>query len=31
MGIEAVGSDIYTMGAKTTGSVLINRMKVAGS
>ena len=31
MSIEAVGSDIYTMGAKTTGSVLINRMKVAGS
>lgn len=31
MGIEAIGSDIYTMGAKTTGSVLINRMKVAGS
>lgn len=31
MGIEAVGADGYTMGAKTTGSVLVNRMKVAGS
>ena len=30
-GIEAIGSDAYTMGAKTIGSVLINRMKVAGS
>ena len=29
--IKAIGSDIYTMGAKTTGSVLINRMKVAGN
>ena len=31
MGIEAVGADEYTFGAKTTGSILINRMKVAGS
>ena len=30
-GIEAVGADAYTYGAKTVGSVLINRMKVAGS
>jgi PmbA protein len=30
-GIEAIGADAYTMGAKTVGSVLINRMKVAGS
>ena len=31
MGIEAIGADAYTFGAKTTGSVLVNRMKVAGS
>lgn len=31
MGIEAVGADAYNYGAKTTGSVLVNRMKVAGS
>ncbi|GAC1358089.1 MAG: metalloprotease PmbA [Variovorax sp.] len=31
MGIEAVGADAYTFGAKTTGSVLVNRMKVAGA
>lgn len=31
MGIEAVGADAYNYGAKTVGSVLINRMKVAGS
>ncbi|MBS0344759.1 MAG: metalloprotease PmbA, partial [Proteobacteria bacterium] len=31
LGIEAVGADAYTFGAKTTGSILINRMKVAGS
>ena len=31
MGIEAVGADVYNMGAKCIGSVLINRMKVAGS
>ena len=30
-GIEAIGADAYTFGAKTVGSVLINRMKVAGS
>ncbi|MBE7938963.1 MULTISPECIES: metalloprotease PmbA [Ramlibacter] len=30
-GIEAVGADTYNYGAKTTGSVLVNRMKVAGS
>ncbi|MFV0679979.1 metalloprotease PmbA [Ottowia sp.] len=30
MGISAVGADAYTYGAKTIGSVLINRMKVAG-
>ena len=31
LGIEAVGADAYNYGAKTIGSVLINRMKVAGS
>ena len=30
-GIEAVGVDAYTYGSKTVGSILINRMKVAGS
>lgn len=30
-GIEAVGADEYNYGAKTVGSILINRMKVAGS
>jgi PmbA protein len=30
-GIVAVGADTYTMGTKTIGSVLIERMKVAGS
>ena len=30
-GIDAVGADAYTYGAKTVGSILINRMKVAGS
>jgi PmbA protein len=30
-GIEAVGADAYNMGAKTVGSVLVNRMMVAGS
>ena len=29
--IAAVGADAYTMGAKTVGSVLIKRMKVAGN
>lgn len=31
LGIEAVGSDVYQYGSKSVGSVLINRMKVAGS
>jgi PmbA protein len=31
MSIEAVGADVYNYGAKTVGSVLVNRMKVAGS
>jgi PmbA protein len=30
-GIAAVGADAYTMGSKTIGSVLIERMKIAGS
>jgi PmbA protein len=30
-GIEAVGADAYNYGSKTVGSILINRMKVAGS
>ena len=30
-GFEAVGADAYNYGAKTIGSVLVNRMKVAGS
>ena len=30
-GIEAVGADAYTFGGKRTGSILINRMKLAGS
>ena len=30
-GIQSVGADTYNYGAKTVGSVLINRMKVAGS
>ena len=30
MGIEAIGADAYTYGAKTTGSILVNRMKIAG-
>jgi len=30
-GIEAVGADVYTLGAKSIGSVLVNKMKVAGS
>ena len=29
-GISAVGADAYTMGSKTLGSVLIDRMKIAG-
>ncbi len=31
LGIEAVGADVYNYGAKTVGSILVNRMKVAGS
>jgi PmbA protein len=31
LGIQAVGADTYNYGAKTIGSVLVNRMKVAGS
>lgn len=30
-GIEAIGADTYNYGAKTVGSILIHRMKVAGS
>ncbi|MFZ2739272.1 MAG: metalloprotease PmbA [Burkholderiaceae bacterium] len=30
-GIQAVGADSYNYGAKTVGSILINRMKLAGS
>ena len=29
--IEAVGADAYTMGSKTIGSVLIEKMKIAGA
>lgn len=31
MGIQAVGADAYNYGAKTVGSILVNRMKLAGS
>ena len=31
LGIEAIGADAYNYGAKTVGSILVNRMKVAGS
>lgn len=31
LGIEAIGADAYNYGAKTVGSVLIRRMKLAGS
>ncbi|NML45025.1 metalloprotease PmbA [Ramlibacter sp. G-1-2-2] len=31
MGIQAVGADVYNYGAKTVGSILIDKMKVAGS
>jgi PmbA protein len=31
LGITAVGADAYNYGAKTVGSILVNRMKVAGS
>ena len=30
-GIEAIGADTYNYGAKTVGTILINRMMVAGS
>ncbi|NPC56875.1 metalloprotease PmbA [Caenimonas soli] len=30
-GIQAVGADTYNYGAKTVGSILVNKMKVAGS
>jgi PmbA protein len=29
-GLQAVGADVYTMGSKTIGSVLIDRLKIAG-
>jgi len=29
-GIEAIGADTYNYGAKTVGSILVNRMKIAG-
>lgn len=29
--IQAIGSDVYTKGSKQTGSILIERMKVAGN
>ncbi len=31
MGIQAIGADTYNYGAKTVGSILLNKMKVAGS
>ena len=31
LGIEALGADTYNYGAKTVGSILLNRLKVAGS
>ena len=30
-GIVAVGADTYTMGSRTIGSVLLDRMKIAGA
>lgn len=30
-GIEAIGADAYNQGSKTVGSILVNRMKVAGA
>ena len=30
-GIQAIGADTYNYGAKTVGSVLVDRMKIAGS
>ena len=31
LSLSAVGADAYTMGSKTVGSVLIERMKIAGA
>jgi PmbA protein len=31
LGIAAVGADAYASGSRTTGSVLVERMKIAGS
>ena len=31
LGIAAVGADAYTSGSRTTGSILVERMKVAGA
>ena len=31
LGLQAVGADAYTYGSKTVGSVLIDRMTVAGN
>jgi PmbA protein len=31
LGIDAVGADAYNSGSKTVGSILVNRMKVAGN
>ena len=31
LGIDAVGADAYNYGSKTVGSILVNRMKLAGS
>ncbi len=30
-GVAAIGADVYGYGAKNVGSILIDRMKVAGS
>ncbi|HEY8049280.1 MAG TPA: metalloprotease PmbA [Ramlibacter sp.] len=30
-GIAAIGADVYNYGAKSVGSILVNRMKIAGS
>ncbi len=30
-GIEAVGADVYNYGAKSVGSILVNKLTVAGS
>ena len=30
-GIQAVGADVYNYGAKSVGSILVNKMTVAGS